>query len=88
MSSCGERSSLFALAEFPLMAKSEGWANRNPENPDSDKGAQSPPTTFAAVWIPAFAGMTGLESGNDGLESGIGEIPAYGEKRNLDESKS
>ena len=44
---------------------------------------------FADFWIPAFAGMTGLESENDGgFESGIGEIPAYGEKRNPDESKS
>ena len=27
------------------------------------------PTAFATLWIPAFAGMTGVESGNDGVGS-------------------
>ena len=78
--SAGKRSSIFVLAGFPVMAKSASRAKRNPENPanpvnpDSDKYARAEPTAFA-VWIPAFAGMTGLESGNGGVKSGMSAAP-------------
>ena len=38
--------------------------------------SQAPLPTASAVWIPAFAGMTGLESGKDGrnLEGGAATV--------------
>ena len=44
--------------------------------------ARAIPTASASHWIPAFAGMTGEEGGNGGLEIGNGE----GENREWRES--
>ena len=55
------------------MAKGAGWAKAksynpaNPENPDSDEGRG----LGAVLWIPAFAGMTRGEGGNDGVRAGM-----------------
>ena len=57
----GGRVLLFADARSP-----KGVVVVTPERPLTAKALAGVSTASAILWIPAFAGMTGVESGNDG----------------------
>ena len=60
--------------------RKRGYAGETPALPWRGFAARPPP---AAIWIPAFAGMTGVKSGN-----GMAEFGNIGRKIWIDDAKT